>query len=191
MSGGFFFTSHDHERLIHRPKPGHDNATPAGNGVAAWALNRLAFLSGETRFQGAAERALALFWPDMKRHPAGYGSLLAALEETLRPPRTVIVNGPPDDFAVWRESLRRDYLPDAVVLFVHGDNALLPPPLAKPAGERVNAQPGRVEVRERRTQQRLGNRLDIDRREARFLQHGHPPPVGRRVLQQFADSLEA
>src|SRR3990170_3604287 len=24
--GGFFFTSHDHERLILRPKPGHDNA---------------------------------------------------------------------------------------------------------------------------------------------------------------------
>ena len=31
--GGFFFTSHDHERLIHRGKPGHDNATPSGNGV--------------------------------------------------------------------------------------------------------------------------------------------------------------
>jgi len=29
-NGGFFFTSHDHERLIHRPKPGYDNATPRG-----------------------------------------------------------------------------------------------------------------------------------------------------------------
>src|SRR5207237_1413866 len=37
-SGGFFFTSHDHEALIHRPKPAHDNATPAGNGIAAQAL---------------------------------------------------------------------------------------------------------------------------------------------------------
>ena len=32
-AGGFFFTAHDHERLIHRPKPGHDNATPSGNAV--------------------------------------------------------------------------------------------------------------------------------------------------------------
>src|ERR1019366_9225275 len=32
--GGFFFTSHDHEQLIHRPKPGYDSATPSGNGVA-------------------------------------------------------------------------------------------------------------------------------------------------------------
>ena len=34
-NGGFFFTSHDHEKLILRNKPGHDNATPSGNGVAA------------------------------------------------------------------------------------------------------------------------------------------------------------
>ena len=30
-AGGFFFTARDHEKLIHRPKPGHDNATPSGN----------------------------------------------------------------------------------------------------------------------------------------------------------------
>ena len=53
-NGGFFFTSHDHERLIQRPKPGHDNATPSGNGVASWALNRLSFLSGESRSSGRA-----------------------------------------------------------------------------------------------------------------------------------------
>ncbi len=137
--GGFFFTSHDHERLIHRPKPGHDNATPSGNGVAAWALNRLAFLSGETRFQQAAEAALAIFWPAMAKSPAGFGSLLATLEETLRPPTTVLVNGPEAGLGAWREALRRDYRPEALVLFVPGAPAGLPPPLAKPAGPAVNA----------------------------------------------------
>jgi uncharacterized protein YyaL (SSP411 family) len=137
--GGFFFTSHDHERLIHRPKPGHDNATPSGNGIAAWSLNRLACLSGEMRFERAAARTLALFWSDMKRHPAGFASLLATLEEMLSPPRTVIVNGPSGDFGPWRDCLRHDYLPDSTVLFVGGDNAHLPPSLAKPAGDRVNA----------------------------------------------------
>ncbi|MBM3346125.1 MAG: thioredoxin domain-containing protein, partial [Betaproteobacteria bacterium] len=38
LRGGFYFTSHDHEVLFHRGKPGHDNATPSGNGVAALAL---------------------------------------------------------------------------------------------------------------------------------------------------------
>ncbi len=137
--GGFFFTSHDHERLIHRPKPGHDNATPSGNGIAAWALDRLSFLTGEIRFRQAAEGTVALFWGAMSRSPAGYGSLLAALEETLEPPRTVIVNGPPEAFAAWKDGLRREYLPETLVLFVPGETPALPPPLAKPAGPQVNA----------------------------------------------------
>jgi hypothetical protein len=137
--GGFFFTSHDHERLIQRPKPGHDNATPSGNGVAAWALNRLAGLSGESRFQAAAEGTLALFWPALERNPAAFGSLLMALEETLSPPTTVIVNGPEAGFGPWREALRRDYRPDTLVLFVAAAGDRLPPPLAKPAGPAVNA----------------------------------------------------
>jgi uncharacterized protein YyaL (SSP411 family) len=138
-AGGFFFTAHDHERLIHRPKPGHDNATPSGNGVAAWALGRLSCLSGEIRFQKAAEDTLALFWPRMRRHPAGFGSLLAALEETLRPPRTVIVNGPVEQFAPWREVLRTAYLPDALVVFIPAGTTGLPALLAKPSGQAVNA----------------------------------------------------
>ena len=54
--GGFFFTSHDHEKLIHRPKPGHDNATPSGNGIAVLSLQRLGHVLGETRYLEAAER---------------------------------------------------------------------------------------------------------------------------------------
>ncbi|MBX3717693.1 MAG: thioredoxin domain-containing protein [Burkholderiales bacterium] len=136
--GGFFFTAHGHERLILRPKPGHDNATPSGNGVAAWALNRLSYLSGETRFRNAAEGTIALFWPALERSPTGFGSLLAALEETIRPPTTVIVNGPEEALAPWREALRGEYLPSALVLFT-GSAAGMPPPLAKPAGPAVNA----------------------------------------------------
>lgn len=40
-AGGVFFTSHDHEMLLTRPKPGYDHATPSGNGVAVYALRRL------------------------------------------------------------------------------------------------------------------------------------------------------
>jgi len=52
VQGGFFFTSHDHETLIHRPKPGPDNATPSGNAVAALALNRLSFLTRDEILRG-------------------------------------------------------------------------------------------------------------------------------------------
>jgi uncharacterized protein YyaL (SSP411 family) len=45
-AGGFWFTSHDHEALIHRVKTGHDSAMPSGNGAAACALQRLGHLTG-------------------------------------------------------------------------------------------------------------------------------------------------
>ncbi len=39
--GSFFFTSHDHEKLIHREKPYMDDALPSGNGIACLALFHL------------------------------------------------------------------------------------------------------------------------------------------------------
>ena len=138
-AGGFFFTSHEHERLIHRPKPGPDNATPSGNAVAALALHRLAFLTGEARFSEAAERTISLFWPQLSRQPAAFGTLLAALEEQLEPPRTLIVGGPQEAFVPWRSLVDRHYLPTTAGLFIPSGTASLPPPLAKPASDRVNA----------------------------------------------------
>jgi uncharacterized protein len=133
VEGGFFFTSHDHEALIHRPKPGPDNATPSGNGLAAWALNRLAFLTGDLTLTEAASATLALFWRGMERQPMGFGTLLTALEELLEPPRTVILTGDAASMGPWREMLAREYLPTTMVLAVGNATSALPAPLAKPA----------------------------------------------------------
>ena len=138
-AGGFFFTSHDHERLIQRPKPGPDNATPSGNAVAALALNRLAFLTGETRYSDAASGTIALFWPQLERQPMSFGTLLGALEEQLEPPRTLIVTGAVDAFGPWRKLLDGTYLPTTVTLFIPAGTPGLPPALAKPAADQVNA----------------------------------------------------
>ena len=81
-NGGFYFTADDHEQLIHRPKPGHDNATPAGNAVAARALLALGQRFGNPAYLTAARRTLALFAPE--RHAtAGMASMLMALSDTL------------------------------------------------------------------------------------------------------------
>jgi hypothetical protein len=138
-NGGFFFTSHDHERLIHRPKPGYDNATPSGNGMAAFALQRLHFLTGEPRYANAAERTLAQFHPAMSERPEGYATLLAALEEHLVPTRTVILRGPQAELPRWRSALAQRYLPHTVVIAIETGVRDLPPVLAKPAGGKVNA----------------------------------------------------
>jgi len=136
-AGGFFFTAHDHEVLIHRPKSGHDNATPAGNGIAACALQRLGHLLGEDRYLTAAEKTLRLFWPQIRRSPAGFGSLLLALEEALTPPEIIVLRGPADGMVEWTRALGAD--PRRLVLPLPNGIPGLPETLAKPESDRVNA----------------------------------------------------
>lgn len=138
--GGFFFTSHDHETLIHRPKPGHDGATPSGNGVAALALQRLGHITGEARYLDAAARTLQLFHPALVQHPGGYASLLMALEEAIEPPRLVVLRGPQEQMRQWRQVLDQTYLPTTLVLGLAPAAANLPALLAKPVTQKtVNA----------------------------------------------------
>jgi uncharacterized protein YyaL (SSP411 family) len=137
--GGFFFTSHDHEKLIHRPKPGYENATPSGNGVAAFALQRLHFLTGESRYALAAERTLAQFHSALGEHPGGHATLLAALEERQQPTRTIILRGPDGEMKRWRRELARRYMPQTMVIAIGEGAKDLPPVLAKPASEQVRA----------------------------------------------------
>jgi uncharacterized protein YyaL (SSP411 family) len=131
-AGGFYFVAHDHEKLIHRAKPGHDNATPSGNGVAAFALQRLGHLIGEARYLEAAERAIRLYYPAMERQASGFVSLATALDEHLAPPRIVILRGDTEAMAGWRRALARSYRPDTMVIALPRDAGPLPPALAKP-----------------------------------------------------------
>jgi uncharacterized protein len=132
-SGGFYFTSDDHEPLIHRPKPGHDNATPSGNGIAAFALQRLGHLIGEPRYLEAAERAIGAFYPAMRRYPGGFATMLSALEEQLRPTRVLVLRGPDHELGAWRRVLDEAYRPDLITLAIPAGEPGLPPALDKPA----------------------------------------------------------
>ena len=67
--------------LIHRPKPGHDNATPSGNGVAAQALIALGHLAAEPRYVDAGERTVRLY---ARRARAGAGRLRDAARGARR-----------------------------------------------------------------------------------------------------------
>ncbi|MGE5169846.1 MAG: thioredoxin domain-containing protein [Rudaea sp.] len=121
--GGFWFTSHDHERLFHRTKPVHDNATPSGNGIAVQALIRLGHLATEPRFVEAAERALKLFAAGFAEAPSGQSTLLVALEELLVPPATIVLDGEPSQAKAWHERLQLDYRPGVLVVDVAGIDA--------------------------------------------------------------------
>jgi uncharacterized protein YyaL (SSP411 family) len=138
-AGGFFFTSHDHEKLLHRSKPVEDNATPGGNGVAAFALQRLTHITGEPAYAAAAARTLDLFHAYLRQAPHAVPSLLAALEEHITLPRLVVLRGPDSQVLAWHKALAARFDPRQVVLALPASVEGLPPFLSHPVSEHVAA----------------------------------------------------
>ena len=129
-NGGFYFTADDHEQLIHRSKSFGDEAVPAGNAIAAQALTRLGLLLGETRYLDAAARTLRAAWAPLQHYPHAHASMLVALAEHLDPPEQVIIRGPRDEAAGWRDTLAKKYSPMRQVFAIEAQAQGLPEMLA-------------------------------------------------------------
>lgn len=108
--GGFYFTADDHEQLYHRPKPYSDESTPAGNGIAAYALQRLGHLIGEHRYTEAAERTIKAAWTHLSQIPHVHCALLSALEENLYPITTIVIRGEATELRAWQQQCQSDYV---------------------------------------------------------------------------------
>ncbi len=132
-AGGFFFTADDHEKLIHRSKVFSDDATPAGNGIAAFVLQRLGYLLAEPRYLAAAEATLRAAWGDLSRYPQSHATLLNALEEYVHAPQVVILRGENSVIAEWQRELARLYAPRRLVIAIPAGAAGLPAALAEKA----------------------------------------------------------
>jgi uncharacterized protein YyaL (SSP411 family) len=130
-AGGFFFTSDDHETLIHRSKSFADDATPAGNGVAAFVLQRMGHLLAQPRYLQAAERILRAGWLGIEKYPHAHTTLLNALDELLNPPETIIIRGDESQITTWAKELHKLYAPRRLVLAVPADAQGLPAALAE------------------------------------------------------------
>src|SRR5262249_33401290 len=77
--GGFYYVSHDHEKLFARAKDQYDGAQPSGNSMAARNLVRLWTKTGEERYRALAEKTLKAFAGSLKNH----GSSLTTMTEAL------------------------------------------------------------------------------------------------------------
>ncbi|NOQ89266.1 MAG: DUF255 domain-containing protein [Gammaproteobacteria bacterium] len=113
--GGFYFTSHHHESLIQRLKSFGDDAIPSGNAIAAYALNRLGYLSGQQQYIDAASRCLKSAWSSINQNPLSHCALLNALREQLTPPDILIIRGQAADEEKWTSLTRQYYLPFTLV----------------------------------------------------------------------------
>ena len=135
-AGGFFFTAHDHEALISRPKPTSDDAQPPGNGVMALALGQLGHLFGNADYLEAASRTLAWARGAMEHHPAGQCCLLTALEEQVQTPELIILRGSQDETDEWRQALWDGFHPWRQVYAIPLDAKQRPPylPALAPLG---------------------------------------------------------
>ncbi|WCO65190.1 thioredoxin domain-containing protein [Iamia majanohamensis] len=109
---GFFTTGVDAPPLVARPKDLQDGAVPSANSSAAWALLRLAALTGDDRYRTAAEEVLALLGPLVAEHGAAFAHLAAALDLHAAGTTEVVV---PGDAPELLAEVHGRWLPDAVV----------------------------------------------------------------------------
>ncbi len=107
--GGFYFTAHDHETLIHRPKPVMDEAIPAGNAIATYALTRLGHLLGEQKYLDAAHHTIQAAWPTISHAPYASAAFLHGLEEHLYPPDIYVLRGRPKEMKLWQQQIEKRF----------------------------------------------------------------------------------
>jgi uncharacterized protein YyaL (SSP411 family) len=93
-TGGFFATHAQASGLVLRPKDRQDNATPAGNSMAATALLILSAFEGNSTWQSLAEIMLSEFQDLFSRYPTAFGNWLKALNWAVEPIHQVVITYP-------------------------------------------------------------------------------------------------
>jgi len=110
-AGGFFFTAHNHEALICRPKPTMDDAMAPGNAMAVLNLTDLGHLLGEQRYLDAASRTIDWARKAMETHPAGHCAMITAMESVAMPPEQIVIRGPQGSLGDWLAAAQAGYRP--------------------------------------------------------------------------------
>ena len=122
-AGGFFRTSDRSESLLKRPKEVFDGAMPSGNSGAAVLFDQLARLSGQKRWQEAAEAQLRFLCRRTAPAPMGCPFGLTALLSRVYPSRELVcaAETPPEAL----KAVTARYAPELSVLLKRpGDEAL-------------------------------------------------------------------
>jgi uncharacterized protein len=120
--GGYFSTEEGVTDILFRMKEDHDGAEPSANSVAAMNLAKLANVFGRKEFQHASARLIGSFHVALERIPASLPQMLAALDATLTEPVQIVLAAQKDlpGTAELLQVIRKNYLPNKVVLFADG-----------------------------------------------------------------------
>ncbi len=142
QSGGFFFTSDDHEALIVRSKPAFDGSIPSGNSVAARTLLRLYHYSERPQYLERAEALLQVYAGAMRTQPFGFANMLCGVDFYTQQPREIVVvaqPGTPESDALVQR-IRATYVPNRTLTLADPARADCLPSLLQGKGQ-LDGQP--------------------------------------------------
>ncbi|MBI2609051.1 MAG: thioredoxin domain-containing protein [Deltaproteobacteria bacterium] len=120
-SGGFFMTSHDHEKLLARQKPAYDGAEPSGNSVALLNLLKLQEFTTKDSYRIRIEKALKVFSKTLESRPAALSEMLLAVDFFLDKPKEIIIvtpKGKREEAHLLLSELRKKFLPNKILVVV-------------------------------------------------------------------------
>src|SRR5262245_42590965 len=143
-AGGCFYTSRDHEALLHRMKSGTDSAIPSGNAILAMVLLRLFSFTREQRYHDRAEQLFRVFRRVMEHNAYGSAAMLCALDWYLTTPQEIVIVGTRGDTVTesFLSTVHQRYFPNRAVLVIDPTCRARQSELALAAGKAsVNGQP--------------------------------------------------
>ena len=121
--GGYYMTAHDGETLLTRPKETYDGAIPSGNSVAAMVLQKLAALTGDVEWQGAAHRQMWFLAGNIAEYPAASTLGVLAMMDALYPHKELVCTTKADIPEDLRHYLQENPAEDLQVILKTEQNA--------------------------------------------------------------------
>lgn len=118
-SGGFFFTSDDHESLITRNKDSFDSSVPSGNSMTAYVLARLGKLCNNVKWLELSEQTILNSMKILERAPAGCGQMLLALDFLLNDTQEIVIaSESPSELEQWRKQIFSGFIARRTIAYL-------------------------------------------------------------------------
>ncbi len=119
-TGGFFLIADDAEDLLVRKKEAYDGAIPSGNSVAMMNLLRLGRITAITDLESKAAKIGKAFSSDVLGTPAGFTSMISAVDFAVGPAFEIVVVGNPKspDTHSMIQAISHQFIPNKVLLVI-------------------------------------------------------------------------
>ena len=123
--GAFFSTAAGDDNLVLRMKDDYDGAEPSGNSIALLDVLRLAQLTDRDDYRQSAERTLRALGSKIATQPVAVPQMLVALDYSQAIRKEVVLVGAANAelTRAFLRKLRGRFLPHAIVLLIHSDEA--------------------------------------------------------------------